>query len=58
MLTLCPQTRLLHHKRKKNDQAMLFLITEESVKLAVNKCHRLLPCTSIQFFLHTATVSR
>jgi len=33
MLTLCPQARLLHHKRKKNDQAMLFLITEESVKL-------------------------
>jgi len=35
MLTLCPQTRLLHHKRKKNDQAMLFLVTEESVKLTV-----------------------
>jgi len=23
MLTLCPQARLLHHKRKKNDQAII-----------------------------------
>jgi len=58
MLMLCPQTRFLHHKRKKNDQAMFFLVTEESVKLAVNKCYRLLPCSSIKFFLQTATISR
>jgi len=59
MLTLCPQTRLLlHHKRKKNDHAVLFLVTEESVKLAVNECYRLLLCSSIQFFLQTATISR
>jgi len=37
---------------------MLFLVTEESVKLTVDKCYMLLPCSSIQSFLQTATISR
>ena len=54
MLPLCPQTCLLHHKRKKNGQALLFLVTEESMKLGVNKCYKPLLCSSIQFCLQKA----
>jgi len=50
--------RLLHHKRKKNDQQMLFMVTEESVKFTVSKCCRLLPWSSIQSFLQCTTISR
>jgi len=36
---------------------MSFLVTDESVKLTVNKCCRLLLCSSIQSFLQTVTIS-